>query len=101
VVQDVRKDHKNEFALAIAEGESIIAWAREYGVPECTAFRCALDPKVRREAEATRRRALGRAIDHHSVCQGFSIPTTPRDKDCLTSEKHSDVRGDWCSMEGA
>jgi hypothetical protein len=53
VVQDVRKDHKNDFALAIAEGESIIAWAQENGVPERTAFRWAQDPTVRREAEAT------------------------------------------------
>ena len=90
MVQDVRKDHKNEFA----EGESIIAWAQENGVPDRTAFRWGQDPRVRREAEARRRRALGRAIDHHSVCQGFSIPTTPRDNDCLTSEDHADVRGE-------
>jgi hypothetical protein len=31
-------------------------------VPRSTAFRWASDPKVRREVEATRRRALGRAI---------------------------------------
>jgi hypothetical protein len=54
VLQDVRKNYKNEFAVAIAEDESIIAWAQQNGVPQRTAFRWAIDPEVRR--------ALGRAI---------------------------------------
>jgi hypothetical protein len=36
----------------------------------------------------------------HSACQRFSTPTTPRDNDCLTSEEHADVRGEWCSGAG-
>ena len=60
--KEVRRFKKIHLALAIAEGESIIAWAQENGVPERTAFRWASDPEVGREAEATRRRALGRAI---------------------------------------
>jgi hypothetical protein len=60
--KEVRRHKKINLALAIAEGESIIAWAQQNGVPERTAFRWAQDPKVRREAEATRRRALGQAI---------------------------------------
>ena len=62
MIQDVRKTHKNEFTVAIAEGESIIAWAQENGVPERTAFRWAQDPKVRREVEACRRRVVNQAI---------------------------------------
>jgi hypothetical protein len=62
VVQDVRKNHENEFAGAIAEGESIIAWAQQNGVPERTAFRWAQDPTVRREVEACRRRVVNQAI---------------------------------------
>ena len=56
--KEVRRHKKIHLALAIAEGESIIAWAQENGVPERTAFRWAQDPKVRREVEACRRRAL-------------------------------------------
>jgi hypothetical protein len=60
--KEVRRHKKINLALAIAEGESIIAWAQENGVPERTAFRWAQDPKVRREVEASRRRALNEAI---------------------------------------
>jgi hypothetical protein len=56
--KEVRRFKKIHLAVAIAEGESIIAWAQENGVPERTAFRGAQDPKVRREVEACRRRAL-------------------------------------------
>jgi hypothetical protein len=62
VVQDVRRNHKIEFAVAIAVGEPISAWAQENGVPERTAFRWAQDPKVRREVEASRRRATNEPI---------------------------------------
>jgi hypothetical protein len=58
VVQDVRKNHKNELASAIARGESITAWAHRNGVPLSTAFRWSQDSKVRCEVEAWRRRAL-------------------------------------------
>jgi hypothetical protein len=60
--KEVRRHKKINLALAIAEGESISAWAQENGVPERTAFRWAQDPKVRREVEACRRRALNQAI---------------------------------------
>jgi hypothetical protein len=60
--KEVRRHKKIHLALAIAEGESIIAWAQENGVPERTAFRWAQDPKVRREVEACRRRTLNEAI---------------------------------------
>jgi hypothetical protein len=60
--KEVRRHKKIHLALATAEGESIIAWGQENGVPERTAFRWSQDPKVRREVEACRRRALNEAI---------------------------------------
>ena len=55
---------KNILSLvqAIARGQSIDAWANKNDVPRSTAFRWASDPKVRREVETSRRRALSRAI---------------------------------------
>ena len=60
--KEVRRHKKINLALAVAEGESIAEWARQNGVSERTAFRWARDPKVRREVEACRRRALNQAI---------------------------------------
>ena len=60
--KEVRRHQKIHLALAIAEGESIAAWAQENGVPERTAFYWAKDPKVRREVDACRRRALNEAV---------------------------------------
>src|SRR4051794_32601868 len=60
--KDIRRHKKIHLALAIAGGESITAWAQENGVPERTAFYWAKDPKVRREVDACRRRALNQAI---------------------------------------
>src|SRR5436305_1930164 len=56
--KEVRRHKKIHLALAIAEGESIAAWARQNGVPERTAQRWAQDRNVRREVDACRRRAL-------------------------------------------
>ena len=60
--EEVSLDKKTSLALAIARGQSIAAWAKKNEVPRSTAFRWASDPEVRRQAEATRRRALGQAI---------------------------------------
>ena len=60
--KEVRRHQKIHLALAIAEGESISAWARQNGVSERTAFYWAKDPKVRREAEACRRRVVNQAV---------------------------------------
>jgi hypothetical protein len=49
--KEVRRQKKIHLALAIAEGESIAAWAQQNGVSERTAFSWAKDPKVRREVE--------------------------------------------------
>ena len=47
---------------AIDSPSAIAAWAQQSGVPKRTAFHWARDPKVRREVEACRRRALNQAI---------------------------------------
>lgn len=60
--KEVRRHKKINLALAVAEGESIAAWARQNGVPERTAQRWAQDRNVRREVDACRRRALNQAI---------------------------------------
>ena len=60
--EEVRLDKKTSLIQSIARGQSIDAWAKKNEVPRSTAFRWASDPKVRREVEASRRRALGRAI---------------------------------------
>ena len=60
--KEVRRLKKINLALAVAEGESIAAWARQNGVPERTAQRWAQDRNVRREVDACRRRALNQAI---------------------------------------
>ena len=60
--EEVHFDKKTSLALAIARGQSITAWGKKNDVPRSTAFRWASEPEVRREAEASRRRALGRAI---------------------------------------
>ena len=60
--KEVRRHKKMNLALAVAEGESISAWARGNGVSERTAFYWAKDRNVRREVDACRRRALNQAI---------------------------------------
>ena len=60
--KEIRRHQKIHLALAVAEGESIAEWARQNGVSERTAFYWAKDPKVRRQVEACRRRALNQAI---------------------------------------
>ena len=60
--KEVRRHKKIHLALAVAEGESIAAWARENGVPERTAQRWAQDRNVRREVDACRRRVVNQAI---------------------------------------
>ena len=60
--EEVGLNKKTSLVQAIARGEAIAAWAKKNEVARRTAFRWASEPEVRREAEATRRRALGRAI---------------------------------------
>jgi hypothetical protein len=54
-----KKDH---LALAIAQGKSVRAWARQNEVPRNTAQRWASEPDVRRQVEDWHRRALDQAL---------------------------------------
>ena len=60
--EEVGLPKKTSLVVAIARGQSITVWAKKNDVPRSTAFRWASEPEVRREVEATRRRALGRAL---------------------------------------
>jgi hypothetical protein len=57
-----REATKIQLALALAQGVSVRAWARDQNVPKSTAYYWSKDPKVRRVIETYRRRALDRAI---------------------------------------
>ena len=57
-----RESKKAQFALALAQGQSVPDWARTNQVPESTAFRWAKDRKVRRLVAALRRRFLDQAV---------------------------------------
>jgi hypothetical protein len=56
------QSQKTKLAVAIAQGMSVTAWARENNVPRRTAFRWASEPNIRMSVESSRRRALDRAI---------------------------------------
>ena len=73
--EEVRINKKTSLAQAIAPGQSVSAWAEKNGVARRTAFRWARDPKFRRAVEASRRRALGRAIGRLS---NFSMKAADR-----------------------
>ena len=53
---------KSQLAIAIANGKSIVAWARVNKVPERTAYRWSRDPKVLAAVESYRRRSVDQAI---------------------------------------
>jgi hypothetical protein len=57
-----RKSSKAQLALAIGQGVSIAAWARDNEVATPTAFRWARDPLVRKAVESYRRRTIDQAI---------------------------------------
>jgi hypothetical protein len=54
----------DRLAMAVAQGKSITAWARQNGVPRRTAQRWAAEPDVRRQVEDWRRRILDRALGY-------------------------------------
>jgi hypothetical protein len=53
---------KTPLALALAQGQTVAAWARLNQVPKRTAYRWAREPRVRATVESLRRRALDRAV---------------------------------------
>jgi hypothetical protein len=60
--KEVRHYQKIHLALAIAEGESVNAWAQQNEVPLRTAYRRSGDPQVRGEVQEWRRYVLDLAI---------------------------------------
>jgi len=60
--EELPEAKKIHLAVAIAQGNSVDAWARNNGVPRSTAFRWAAEPEVRRAVESHRRRTRDRAI---------------------------------------
>jgi hypothetical protein len=53
---------RRSLAIAIGQGVSVAAWARENTVPERTARRWSKEPRVRAEVDAYRRSALDQAV---------------------------------------
>jgi hypothetical protein len=51
-----------QLALAVAQGHSIVSWARQNNVPERTAYRWAADINLRRDVQTIRRRYLDQAV---------------------------------------
>jgi hypothetical protein len=64
--EEVPESKKTRLAFAIAQGQSVSAWARQNEVPRSTAYFWANKPEVRRIAETLRRRSLNRAIGRMS-----------------------------------
>jgi hypothetical protein len=58
---ETHKNTKTQLALAIAQGDSVAAWACANGVPRQTAFLWAKDPLVRKMVESCRRRMMEEA----------------------------------------
>jgi hypothetical protein len=64
---------KSQFALAVAQGVSVAAWARSNGVPRGTAFNWANDPAVRKMVEACRRRTIDRAVGQMKKNRNWAV----------------------------
>ncbi len=62
--EEIPLSQHDQLAMAVAQGKSIIEWARQNGVPRRTAQRWAAEPDVRREVEEWRRRILDRALGY-------------------------------------
>jgi len=60
--EEIPLSKKDQFAIAIARGKSIAAWARENQVPASTAYGWAGDPDLRRLVDEWRRHSLDRAL---------------------------------------
>ena len=60
--EELALSKQDQLALAIAQGKSVRAWARQNQVPRNTAYRWANDPVLRRQVEDWRRRALDQAL---------------------------------------
>jgi hypothetical protein len=60
--EEIPSTKQDELAVAVAQGKSVAAWARQNDVPIATAYRWAKDPDLRRQVQDWRRRCLDRAL---------------------------------------
>ncbi len=76
--EEPEKGSKEQLAVAIGRGVSIVAWARANGVPKTTAFRWAKEPDVKSAALSYRRRVLDRAVGQMIKHSGGAVETIRR-----------------------
>ena len=60
--EETQSGTKEQLAVALAQGCSITAWARDNNVPRPTVYRWAKDPEVRKEMQECRRRIIDRTV---------------------------------------
>jgi hypothetical protein len=72
------KGSKDQLAIVIGRGASIVAWARANEVPKTTAFRWAKDPDVKKEALSYRRRVLDRVVGRMTKFSDDAVDTMRR-----------------------
>jgi len=60
--EEIPSTKQDELAVAVAQGKSVAAWARQNDVPIATAYRWAKDPDLRCQVQDWRRRCLDRAL---------------------------------------
>ena len=78
----LREKRKTGLALAIAQGRSVVLWARDNHVPRSAAYCWAGQPEVRATAESCRRRARNRALGrlaNRAYWTSYQIATLARD----------------------
>ena len=66
--EEIALTNKDQFALEVAQGKSVVGWARKNEVPTSTAYRWANDGDVRRNVEDWRRRSLDRDLGLMARC---------------------------------
>jgi hypothetical protein len=71
--EEVPESKKTQLAYAIAQGKSVVAWARQNDVPTSTAYFWAGQPEVRRVVDSWRRRWLDRALGRMAGRAGAAV----------------------------
>jgi hypothetical protein len=86
MAEENRESLKPELAIALAQGVSVIRWARENDVPRTTAYRWAGEPEVRKIVETCRRRVIDRAIGRMTKRSTWVVDRITRLADKAESE---------------
>jgi hypothetical protein len=86
MADELTEDIKTQLALALAQGISVIRWARTNNVPKTTAYRWAQEPQLRKEVEACRRRILDRAVGKLTKSSTFAAERIRRLAETAESE---------------